>query len=148
MPFQIHCVSFTPSLPYTTATAGYPSSRLGVCLLTGLRIRARILVTIHFVLLNPTMRLLVRAGCVASSKYSERVGRSVLLGEILCNRNLLTYCWAWTMAARGVDTYNVTNEAVQESLREIFFHNNTQNIDLAQVGREVIIWYNPGYMGE
>jgi hypothetical protein len=85
---------------------------------------------------------------VASSKYSERVGRSVLLGEILCNRNLLTYCWAWTMAARGVDTYNVTNEAVQESLREILFHNNTQNIDLAQVGREVIIWYNPGYMGE
>jgi hypothetical protein len=35
------------------------------------------------------------------------------------------------MAARGVDTYNVTNEAVQESLREILFHNNTQNIDLA-----------------
>jgi hypothetical protein len=48
------------------------------------------------------------------------------------------------MAARGADTYNVANKAVQESLREILFHNNTQNIDLAQVGREVIIWYNPG----
>jgi hypothetical protein len=83
------------------------------------------------VLLNPAMRLLVRAECVATSKHSERVGRTVLLDEILCNLNLLTYCWAWTMAARGADTYNVTNEAVQESLREILFHNDTQNIDLA-----------------
>jgi hypothetical protein len=55
---------------------------------------------------------------------------------------------AWTIAERGTDTYNVTNEAVQESLSEIVFHNNTQNIDLAKVGCEVIIWYNPGYMGE
>ena len=94
------------------------------------------------------MRLLVRAGCVANSKHGERVGRSVLLDEILCNLNLSTYCWAWIMAAKDTDTYKVTNEAVQESFREILFHNNTQNIDLAQVGREVIIWHNPGYMGE
>ena len=83
---------FTPSLSYTTATTGYLSSRLGVCILTRLRIRARIPVTTHFVMLNTTMRLLVRAGCVASSKHTERVGRSVLLDEILCNLNLSTYC--------------------------------------------------------
>jgi hypothetical protein len=122
--------SFTSILSYTTVTAGYPSSRLDVCSLTGLRIRARIL-AIHFVLLNPAMRLLVRAGCVAHSKHSERVRRSVLLDEILCNLNLSTDYWAWTMAERGADTYNVTNEAVQESLREILFYNDTQNIDLA-----------------
>ena len=123
--------SFTPSLSYsTTATAGYPSSRLGICFLTGLRIRARTL-TIHFVLLNPAMRLLVRAECMAHSKRGERVERSVLLDEILCSLDLSTYCWAWTTAARKADTYNVGDEAVQESLREILFHNNTQNIDLA-----------------
>jgi hypothetical protein len=82
------------------------------------------------VLLNPAMRLLVRAGCVTRSKYSERVGRTVLLDEILCNLNLSTDYWASTMAERGADTYNVPNEAVQQSLREILFYNNTKNIDL------------------
>jgi hypothetical protein len=33
--------------------------------------------------------------------------------------------------SKSTDTYNVTNEAVQESLHEILFHNNTQNIDMA-----------------
>ena len=92
-PFQIHCVRLSlPSLSYITATAVYPSSHLDVCLLTGLRIRART-IAIHFVLLNPAMRLLVRAGCVPYSKHSERVGRSVLLDEILCDLNLSTDYW-------------------------------------------------------
>ena len=79
------------SLSYTTATAGYPSNRLHVCFLTGLRIRARFLLTLHFVFLNTAMRLLVRAGGMPNSKHSERVGRSVLLDEILCDLNLSTY---------------------------------------------------------
>lgn len=87
MPFQ-------PSLhPFPTPRQRlniHPSERAS-CFLTGLRIRASFLVT-HFVLLNPTMRLLVRAGCVAISKHSERMGGRVLLGEILCNINLSTYC--------------------------------------------------------
>lgn len=85
---------------------------------------------------------------MAHPKHTKRVGRAVLLDEILRNLNLSTNYWVWTMAERGADTYNITNEAVQESLREIIFHNNTQNIDLPKVGRKVIIRYNPGYMGE
>jgi hypothetical protein len=54
----------------------------------------------------------------------------------------------WAAETRGTDTYDITNEAVQESLREILFHDNTQNVDLAEVRCEIIIWDNPGYMGE
>jgi hypothetical protein len=91
MPFRNHCVRLSHH-PFRTLrprlVSIQPSWRL---LLTGLRIRARTL-AIHFVLLNPAMRLLVRAGCVAHSKLSERVSRGVLLDEILCDLNLLTYC--------------------------------------------------------
>lgn len=53
----------------------------------------------------------------------------------------------WTLVASSTDTYKVNKEAVQESLREILFHDNTQNVDLTQVGCEVVIWNNPEYVG-
>jgi hypothetical protein len=85
---------------------------------------------------------------MALSERSERVHWTVLLDEVLCDIDLSTVCWTWTVEIKNTDTYNVTNEAVQESLREILFHDNTQNVDLAQVRCEVIIRDNPGYLSE
>ena len=58
--------------------------------LTRLRIDDRLpRATIHFVILNPTVRFFVRAGSVALvTKRSERVRRRVFTGEILCNLDL------------------------------------------------------------
>ena len=46
---------------------------------------------------------------------------------------------------RSTDTHNISNKAVQKCLCEILFHNNTKNIDLAEVRREVIIRDDPEY---
>jgi len=46
---------------------------------------------------------------------------------------------------RCADTHKVSNKAVQKCLCEVLFHNNTQNIDLAKVRREVIIRDDPEY---
>ena len=58
--------------------------------LTRLRKGATLLrATVHFVILNPTVRFFVRAGSVAlATKRGERVHRRVLTSEILCNLDL------------------------------------------------------------
>lgn len=49
--------------------------------------------------------------------------------------------------ARDADTYKISHKAVQESLREILFDDDTQNVDLAQIRGKVIIWDDPEYAG-
>ena len=61
--------------------------------LTGLRIDANLLrATVHFVVLDPTVRFFVRARSVALAKRSQRVRRRVLIDEILYNSDLSTTC--------------------------------------------------------
>lgn len=99
MDLQVQLLITLPNLDTATRISLHPfryrpyeSSRLGVCLLTGLRIDARLLQTLHFVFLNATVRLFVRADCVALAKHSESVHRSILFDEILYYLDLSTVC--------------------------------------------------------
>jgi hypothetical protein len=47
------------------------------------------------------------------------------------------------MVARDVETYKINDETVQEGLGEILLYNNTQDINLTEVGGEVIVGDNP-----
>ena len=40
-------------------------------------------------------------------------------------------------------TYNIEDEAIQESLCEILFYDHAQNVNLTEIRGKVVIWDNP-----
>ena len=40
-------------------------------------------------------------------------------------------------------TYDVANEAIAEDLGEVLLHDNTKDLDVLEVGRQLVVGHNP-----
>ena len=76
------------------------------------------------------------------SESSGSMCGSVSLDEIFRDLDLSTR-WTWTAVATRVDTYTVSNGTIQDSLCEVPFHDNTEDVNLVQIRRKIIIRDNP-----